>query len=308
MAATLAQLGFDLTSAWGIFWAGTAWTFLIVTIIWVIGLFQGNHSMMDGYYGFGFAIPSWIAYVSTGAASATAAAVLVMVSLHGCRLGWYLSKRWYGYRQNGGGDQRYLGFKEKLSPGYWWKSFFIVMEPQAVVITIIGLPAVWGILGNQAPGQALGPLAFLGLLVFGVGYYFETVADGQLQAFKADPHNKGRFTDDGIWVVAGSPADGSGNAPNKGRYLRTGVWTHTRHPNYFGNTTMWWGIWLVTFAGNQDLLWTVAGPLFNTIMLTGVLGKAFQDKHMGVRPEYQKVMAETRGFLPIPVAKPVSRS
>lgn len=275
MTNLLLALGVDVASNWDVFWLCTAWTFAVVTAIWLIGLAQGNHSMMDGYYGFGYAIPVWIAYAVRGPASATAAVVLLMASLHGCRLGFYLSKRWVGYRSTTGGDQRYLGFVKKYSPGYWWKSFFLVMEPQALVIAVIGLPAVFGVLGNQDANGPLNALAWAGMLVFAIGYYFETVADGQLQAFKADAHNKGR-------------------------YLRTGVWTHTRHPNYFGNTVVWWGIYFVAVAGNNDLWWTIVGPLVNTIMLTGVLGRAFQDKYMGVRPEYQKVIAETNGFLPIP--------
>jgi steroid 5-alpha reductase family enzyme len=278
MTELLTSIGFDLTTNWGVFWLCTAYTFLVVTIIWVIGLFQGNHSMMDGYYGFGYAIPVWIAYIVTDASSTYATALLVMASLHGCRLGYYLSRRWVGYRKTTGGDARYLDFVTKMSPGYWWKSFFVVMEPQAVVIAIIGIPATWGVLANQDPSGSMGLLGFIGLLIFGVGYYFETVADGQLQAFKADSNNKGR-------------------------YLRTGVWTHTRHPNYFGNTCVWWGIWLVAVAGNPEIWWTIVGPIINTIMLTGVLGKAFQDKHMGVRPEYQKVISETNGFLPWPHKK-----
>ncbi|WP_350339246.1 DUF1295 domain-containing protein [Zhongshania sp. BJYM1] len=105
-----------------------------------------------------------------------------------------------------------------------------------------------------------------------------TIPLNQLQAFKADSNNKGR-------------------------YLRTGVWTNTRHPNYFGNTCVWWGIWIVAFAGNPDIWWTIAGPLFNSIMLTKVLGKSFQDNFMGARPAYQKVIAETNGFLPWPPKK-----
>lgn len=276
MIEFLTGLGFDLASNWGIFWFCTAFTFFVVTVIWIIGNFQTDHSMMDGYYGFGYMLPAWFCYLITGATSATAAAILVMTTLHGGRLGYYLSRRWSGYKKTtGGGDQRYIGFTRKYSPGYWWKSFFLVMEPQAIVIALIGFPSTWGILANQTSSGPLDALAFLGLIVFGIGYYFETVADGQLQAFKADKFNKGR-------------------------YLRTGVWTHTRHPNYFGNTVVWWGIWIVAVAGNPDIWWTVAGPAFNTIMLTGILGRAFQDKFMGVRPEYKKVMAETSGFLPIP--------
>jgi steroid 5-alpha reductase family enzyme len=283
MTELLTAIGFDLGTPWGIFWVCTAWTFFVVTAIWVIGLFQTDHSMMDGYYGFGYAIPTWIAYLIVQPQSTTATALLVITSLHGCRLGYYLSNRWVGYqRQWGHGDQRYMGFTTKFSPGYWWKSFFVVMEPQAIVIAVIGLPSVFGVITTPESHGPLGVLAYLGLVVFGIGYYFETVADGQLQAFKADKYNKGR-------------------------YLRTGVWTHTRHPNYFGNTTVWWGIWLVAVAGNPDIWWTVAGPVFNTIMLTGILGRAFQDKFMGSRPEYQKVMAETSSFLPIPKKRDPAR-
>jgi steroid 5-alpha reductase family enzyme len=283
MTPFLAVLGFNLASASGIFWLTVVCTFAVVTLIWFIGLFQTDHSMMDGYYGFGYAVPVWIAYSLSGAASQTAAVILVLASLHGARLGIYLSKRWAGYKiKTGGGDQRYIGFVRKLSPGYWWKSFFVVMEPQAIVITVIGLPAVWGVLGNMAAAAGrLSVLSFLGIAIFGYGYYFETVADGQLQAFKADPNNKGR-------------------------YLRAGVWTHTRHPNYFGNTVVWWGIWLVAVGGNPHIWWTAAGPVFNTIMLTKILGRAFQDKFMGSRPAYQQVISETNGFLPIPRARRVS--
>lgn len=275
MAEFLASYGLDVANPWHVFAICTAWTFAVVTLIWVIGLFQGNHSMMDGYYGFGYAIPVWIAYLLTKPLSPFAAVILLMASLHGCRLGYYLSKRWVGYRKTTGGDMRYLGFTKQFSPGYWWKSFFVVMEPQAIVIALIGFPAVWGVITNNAADAPLNWLAFFGMFVFGLGYFFEVVADGQLSAFKAD-------------------------AINKGRYLRHGVWTYTRHPNYFGNTTAWWGIWTVAVAGNPDIWWTVFGPVLNTIMLTGILGKAFQDKYMGVRPEYQKVIAETRGFLPLP--------
>lgn len=255
-----------------------AWTFAVVTAIWLVGLAQGNHSMMDGYYGFGFAVPAWLAFWVGDARSQIAALLLLMASLHGCRLGWYLAARWRRYLPVYGGDPRYLGFKEKYSPGYWWKSFFAVMEPQAVVIILVGSPAVWGILANRGEADAARPgvLAALGIAVFAIGLYFETAADAQLQAFLADkPHNQGR-------------------------YLRTGVWTHSRHPNYFGNTLVWWGIWIVAVAGNPAAWWTVVGPLANTVMLTKILGSAFQDKSMGGRPEYRKLMAETRAFLPLP--------
>jgi steroid 5-alpha reductase family enzyme len=199
-----------------------------------------------------------------------------MVGLHGCRLGWYLAARWRRYVPMHGGDPRYLNFVTEMSPGYWWKSFFRVMEPQALIIVLIGSPAVAGILLSRAPHGQLGPLAGLGVAVFAVGLYFESLADGQLQAFLAQE--------------------------TRPRYLNTGVWKHSRHPNYFGTTTVWWGIWLVAIDGNWSAWWTVAGPLANTIMLTSVLGSAFQDNYMGSRPDYQQLMARTRRFLPLPIS------
>jgi steroid 5-alpha reductase family enzyme len=273
----VSDLGFNPASSSDVFILCAIFTFAVVTIIWVVGLFQGNHSMMDGYYGFGYAIPALLAYAIARPASATAAVLVVLVLLHGCRLGYYLAARWRRYVPVHGGDPRYLNFVKEMSPGYWWKSFFRVMEPQAVIIVLIGSPAVWGILETRHAGGPLGWLAFVGIAVFAAGLYFESLADGQLQAFLA--------------------------LEQRPRYLNTGVWTHSRHPNYFGTSTVWWGIWLVALSGNSGAWWTVAGPLINTIMLTSVLGSKFQDNYMGARPEYQALMARTRRFLPLPLPR-----
>lgn len=279
MANLVDSLGIDPSSNLQVFLLLAGFTFAVVTVLWLVGLRQGNHSMMDGWYGFAFFVPALFAYLIVDTRSIVAVLLLFMVGLHGCRLGWYLARRWAGYRKTFGGDPRYLRFAEEMKAHYWIRSFFKVMEPQAVIIVLIGSPAVWGILTSRHSDGPLTPLAFLGLVVFSIGLYFETLADGQLQAFLADkPHNQGR-------------------------YLNTGVWTHSRHPNYFGNTTVWWGIWIVAVAGAPSIWWTVVGPLINTIMLTSVLGSKFQDRHMGGRPEYQKLMARTRAFLPLPVAR-----
>lgn len=270
-------LGFDPANDWSVFLLCAIFTFAVVTALWVVGLFQPSHSMMDGWYGFAYVVPGVLAYLIVGAQSVTAALLLFMVMLHGGRLGFYLASRWRRYVPIHGGDPRYLNFVKELSPGYWWKSFFKVMEPQAVLIVLVGAPVVMGILKNRMAGGGINLLAFIGLVVFSVGFYFETVADAQLQSFLA--------------------------LKERPRYLNTGVWTHTRHPNYFGTSTVWWGMWLVAVAGNPDCWWTVAGPIVNTIMLTSVLGSSFQDNYMGSRPEYQQLMIRTRRFLPIPLSQ-----
>ncbi len=276
----LKLLGVDVGSNLSVFLACTIFTFAAVTIIWAIGLQRGHHSLIDSYYGFGYVLPALIAYYAVDAHSVAAALLLFMVILHGGRLGWYLSARNMRWAKELGGDPKYLDFARDLQPGYWWKSLIMVMEPQAVVIVVIGLPSIWGILENRDPGANVNAIALLGLVVFGIGSYFEWLADGQLQAFLANREN------------------------NKNRYLSTGVWTHSRHPNYFGNTCVWWGIWLVAISGDfASTWWTAAGPIVNTLMLTSVLGSTFADNRLGKRPEYQLLMARTRRFLPIPLPR-----
>lgn len=269
----MAGLGLTVGPATAIYVICAVYVFLAVTVLWLVGLKQGNHSIMDGYYGWAYASVGWIAYLLAGSVRPAAAVLLVATSLHGARLGYYLSKRWVGYRKTTGGDARYLGFRQKLARGYWWKSFLVVMQPQTLVIMLISLPTVYGMATNTQAPAPLNVGAFLGIAVFGVGLYYEWLADGQLEAFKADPRNKGF-------------------------YLEYGVWRLTRHPNYFGNCTVWWGVWIVAVSNNPAIWWTVAGPVFNTIMLTKVLGAAFQDKFMGNRPQYQEMMARRGAFLP----------
>lgn len=268
-----AALGITVGPATAIYTICFAYVFLAVTGLWIIGLAQGNHSLMDGYYGWAYASVGWLAYLLGGSVNVTSAVLLLAVSLHGARLGYYLSKRWIGYRRNGGGDARYFGFKEKLAKGYWWKSFVVVMQPQTLVVMLISLPTVYGMTTATDTVAPLNALGMFGLAVFGVGLYYEWLADGQLEAFKAEKRNKGF-------------------------YLEQGVWRLTRHPNYFGNTVVWWGVWIIAVSGNPAIWWTVAGPLFNTFMLTKVLGSAFQDKVMGDRPEYQEMMKRRGAFLP----------
>ena len=264
---------FDLASPWGVFWSGSLLVVMAVFVLWIVGMFQGNHSMMDGFWGFIIAGFGWYSYYLIKPASVFGALLIFLVSLHGCRLGYYLFVRWLGFRRTTGGDGRYLGWRQTMAKGYWWRSLFIIMEPQALVIMVLILPILFGMYATQSSTEPMNALTIVGLLVFGIGYYWETLADGQLQAFKADKNNKGR-------------------------YLRSGVWKFTRHPNYFGNVLVWWGIYIVAVSGNPEIWWTIVTPVFNHIMMSMILGSALQDKVMGDRPDYQKVMAETNAFYP----------
>ena len=149
MTHLVSSLDFDSASSTSVFLFCSLFTCAVVLIFWVVGLLYGNHSPMDAYYGFGYVIPAVLAYAIARPTSAVAAVLLVMVFLHGCRLGWYLAARMKRFIAAQGGDPRYLGFRAKLVPGYWWKSLLLVMGPQAPLIVFVGSPAVVGILESR---------------------------------------------------------------------------------------------------------------------------------------------------------------
>ena len=149
-----------------------------------------------------------------------------------------------------------------------------VFGPQAVLLFLTCLPAQMGILGSSEPAP-LGPLAWAGLALWSLGVFFEWVGDWQLAKFRADPDNKGKVMD-------------------------TGLWRYTRHPNYFGDACAWWGIWLAA----ADAGWWIAaasagGPLFLTFTLTRWSGKPLLEKSLAKRrPGYAEYVARTSGFVP----------
>jgi steroid 5-alpha reductase family enzyme len=114
----------------------------------------------------------------------------------------------------------------------------------------------------------------VGVALWAVGLFFEAVGDWQLKGFKADPANKGKIMDRGLW-----------------RY--------TRHPNYFGDACVWWGIWLVA-AETGIGVFTVLSPILMTVFLTKGSGARLTEKRMAGRPGFDEYVARTSGFLPLP--------
>jgi steroid 5-alpha reductase family enzyme len=123
--------------------------------------------------------------------------------------------------------------------------------------------------------EPIGPLAVVAAVVWGAGVAFEAVGDWQLRAFKADPANRGRIMDRGLWG-----------------------WT--RHPNYFGDFLVWWGLYLLACTSWPVAAATVVSPLTMTFLLTAGSGKALLERHMADRPGYAAYKARTSGFLPRP--------
>ncbi len=231
-------------------------------------------SFIDAVWGAGMAVLAMASWLQLGEPGARASLIAAMAAIWGLRLGLHLFTRWRAH----GEDPRYarmLG-KAKEQGRYGRAALTVVFGPQAVLLFLTCLPAQLGVLASADPAP-IGPLAMAGAALWLVGMTFETVGDAQLKAFRANPANKGKVLD-------------------------TGLWRYTRHPNYFGDTCAWWGIWLAAAeAGALVAAISVIGPLFLTFTLTRWSGKPLLEKGlMKTRPGYAEYVARTSGFFPLP--------
>ena len=131
---------------------------------------------------------------------------------------------------------------------------------------------------SAATDEPLGPLAIAGTVLWCIGFGFESIGDAQLRAFKRDPANRGQVMDRGLWQL-------------------------TRHPNYFGDFAVWWGLFLIAVSGAPWVWLSILSPLVMTTLLMRVSGKSLLERHMSDRPGYAEYVARTSGFFPWPPKK-----
>lgn len=232
---------------------------------WLLSVVLRNVSIVDILWGPMFLLVAVVHWRSLDVAPAGAGLLLILCAIWALRLAGYLLWRNWGE----GEDVRYQRIRQGNDPGFWWKSLYIVFGLQAVLAWIVSLPVAAGMHALDAPGF----LAGLGVALWALGLFFETVGDLQLAAFKRDPENRGKVMDRGLW-----------------RY--------TRHPNYFGDFCVWWGIYLVAADGGG--WWSIPGPLVMSVLLLRVSGVALLERGMRKRPDYAEYVARTSAFLPMP--------
>ena len=244
---------------------------------WLVAVRIRDVSFIDAIWGGGMAVLAVASWLQLDEPGDRASLIAAMAAVWGLRLFWHLYTRWRGH----GEDVRYarmLG-KAKEQGRFAQAALTKVFGPQAVLLYITCLPAQLGVLSGEAPA-AIGPLALAGAALWLLGMVFESVGDAQLKAFRANPANKGKVLD-------------------------TGLWRYTRHPNYFGDCCVWWGIWLAAAsAGPLVALASLPGPLFLTFTLTKWSGKPLLEKGLAkTRPGYADYVARTSGFIPWPPKK-----
>jgi steroid 5-alpha reductase family enzyme len=248
---------------------GAAVTLGLMVALWLVSLPLRDSSIVDVFWGVGFVVLAWLYFGLTPEGPVARKLLLsVLVTVWGLRLALHILRRNWGR----GEDYRYRRWREEAGDAWWWRSFFKVFLLQGVLLWVISAP----LLGAQVAGgpEALGPLDYLAAIVWGVGFVFEAGGDWQLSRFKANPANRGRVLDSGLW-----------------RY--------TRHPNYFGDATQWWGFYLFSLAAG--VWWTVFSPVLMTVLLLRVSGVALLEKDLkDSKPGYREYVESTSAFVPMP--------
>jgi steroid 5-alpha reductase family enzyme len=259
----------------------TAILLAAILLLWAYACRIRDVSFIDAFWAFGMVLLAWVSAWQAwpgpgeGGIGPQGNLILFLVTLWGMRLGWHLLNRWREH----GEDPRYakiLGSAIKDKGWGWPKAALLrVFLLQAPLLFIVCLPAQMAIAANDGPG--IGLTGCLGAILSLIGIAFESIGDAQLKAFRADPANKGKVLD-------------------------TGLWRYTRHPNYFGDFLTWWGIWLVAAeAGLGIALASFIGPAFLSFTLIKWSGAPLLERGLKKsRPGYEDYVARTSEFFPMP--------
>ena len=238
-----------------------------VTTIWLVSLVLENASIIDTFWGLGFVLLAGVGLALADGFLFRKILIGTLVAIWGLRLSLYILIRNWDIPE----DYRYRALRKKAGARFWWVSFFQVFLFQGVLLFLIATP----ILVAQASvlPDNLTVFDLLGMLVWTIGFLFETIGDWQLARFKSNPENKGKV-------------------------MRTGLWAYTRHPNYFGDATLWWGFFLIAL-GTHSGFWSIFSPILMTTLLLKVTGVALLEKGLAkTKPEYKEYIENTSAFFP----------
>jgi steroid 5-alpha reductase family enzyme len=242
---------------------------VLMLVTWAISVARRDASLVDIVWGLGFVVVAVAAFLTGDGSDTRRTLLLVLVGVWGLRLAGYLAWRNLGH----GEDRRYQRMRKHYGEWFWLISLVTVFALQGVLMLVVSLPV--SLSADVERPDGLGPLAIVGVLLWLVGFVFEAGGDLQLARFKADPANEGQVMDRGFW-----------------RY--------TRHPNYFGDFCIWWGIGLVA-AETGPGRWGLVGPVVMTVFLLRVSGVAMLERDIGKRrPKYADYIERTSAFFPLP--------
>ena len=244
----------------------------VMLALWGLSLRLKDVSFIDGVWPLGMLMLALATWPRTEGDPVRKALLLWLCGIWALRLGWHLLRRWRAL----GADARYTDILGRMDRDRGWSfgrtALLVVFLPQAFLAWLTSLPVQ---LGQVAMTPAIGLIGWAGAVLAVIGIGFESLGDAQLAAFRRDPKNKGKVLD-------------------------TGLWRYTRHPNYFGDACVWWGLWLIA-AETTPGLFAVAGPLFLTFTLTKWSGIGITEKATAKsKPGYADYVRRTSAFVPWP--------
>jgi steroid 5-alpha reductase family enzyme len=242
-----------------------------VLVLWLISIPLRDISIIDMFFAVILFAITAVSYALGAGVPARKQLLLLLVGLWALRISFHLIKRNWGH----GEDARYTKLRSwaKDDRSFVWLSLRKVFLLQGIVIWLVSLPVQ--VAQVYSTPLVLGWLAWLGTALWLVGFFFETVADYQLTRFRTDPGNTGTV-------------------------LNTGLWKYSRHPNYFGELCVWWGLFLIACDNAFGFL-TIIGPILYTYLIINVTGQRMLDRKLArEKPDYAAYMASTSGLIPLP--------
>ncbi len=236
---------------------------------WLLSVAVRDASIVDGVWGLGFVVVAAVALAWGPGVFERRLLVFALVAVWGIRLSAHITRR----NRGGGEDRRYRRFRARWGPRFWWVSLFTVFLLQGAIMFVVSLP-IQAVGVGETP-STLGVPDAIGAAVWLLGFAFETVGDAQLTRFLTDPANRGKVMDRGLWRF-------------------------TRHPNYFGDAVLWWGLGVVALPTPFGP-WALLGPALMTFLLVRVSGVAMLERTIAERrPGYAAYARRTSAFVPLP--------
>jgi len=250
------------------FRGGITLLIFVLTLLWVVSLMIKDASIIDIFWGLGFVMIAWFYAYSNilEEMDIRAQIFLGMITIWGVRLGAFLA-----YRNIGNGeDYRYAKWRKDNGKDWWWLSFIRVFMLQGFLLWIIS--AVF--LPSFSFQAEMGIFEYIGIAFWAIGLFFEAVGDWQLMRFKKDKSNKGKV-------------------------MNKGLWRYTRHPNYFGDSMVWWGFFIYTLSHPSGWMYIFC-PIIMTLFLVKISGVAMLEvKLKKSKPKYAEYIRKTSSFIPM---------
>jgi len=257
-----------LMPVWQLALAALASSAVCSCLVWAVSVVRRNVALADRVWSVLIMVSALVFALGLPPLRQTVGTMLLLGAAWALRLSLFITWRSWGQPE----ERRYAQMRQRNEPHFEWKSLYLVFGLQALLAWLVAMPFL-AAAAAPGPATAWSGLHSLGLAAALSGLLFEAVADAQMAAFKA-------------------------RAPKADEVMNQGLWRYSRHPNYFGESCLWWGIALLALAGG-GAWWALLSPVLITFLLLKVSGVNLQEQHLQSRgPAYVDYMRRTSAFLP----------